>query len=85
MSWSTFLFKEFEDEETVIYKFGAKYEGEGDKMGKIQLNKKTEIVTELTPYTGENGGANFRFNQAGYCIAKCYRENKYADRVSRCI
>lgn len=44
------LFKTYEDESVVIYKFGINEE----QVGRIKLNKSTKIFSELEPFPGES-------------------------------
>ncbi|WP_120980142.1 hypothetical protein [Cohnella endophytica] len=85
MSWSTYLFKELENEEEVIYYFSPDKNDLKESMGKIRLDKKAEMILEIKPYIGDKGSSHFYFNQAGYCLAKCFNNGEYPETVSRHI
>ncbi|EGO62778.1 hypothetical protein [Acetonema longum] len=61
------LLKEHEDEEIVIYRFGPNEE----QMGRIELNKKTNMFTELEPVSDPNQSSKFYFDRAAQRLARC--------------
>ncbi|MDQ0193294.1 hypothetical protein J2T20_001643 [Paenibacillus wynnii] len=85
MSWSTYLYKEIDNEDEVIYKFTPNLSDHEDLMGKIKLNKITNMISELEPYKGDTEASEFYYNQACYCLANCYKNKEYPDKVSRHI
>ncbi|QJD83274.1 hypothetical protein [Cohnella herbarum] len=85
MSWSTYLFKEIENDEEVIYYFSPNKNDLKENMGKIRLDKTAEMISELKPYSGDNGPYGFYIKQAGYCLAKCFKNGEYPETVSRYI
>ncbi|MDQ0233428.1 hypothetical protein [Metabacillus malikii] len=60
------LLKEYEDDETVVYKFGPNEE----IMGKIELNKVTRKFSELESLP-EHLSTRFYFNRAAQRLAVC--------------
>lgn len=52
------LLKEYEDDETVVYKFGSNEE----MMGKIELNKVTKKVLDLQSLPEQNLASTFYFD-----------------------
>jgi hypothetical protein len=84
MAYPVYLFKEYEDEEIVIYLFSIKLYNPTienlDKFGRIQLNKKDKMISELLAITDEPSGlAQWIFNRAGLRISQCYREGNFPD------
>ncbi|CAH1203864.1 hypothetical protein PAECIP111891_02452 [Paenibacillus allorhizoplanae] len=82
MAYPVYLYKEFEDEEIVIYKFSINHYDSIidnlDKFGRIQLNKKTKMITELTTIADVPSGlAQWVFNRAGTRIALCFRDGAF--------
>lgn len=61
------LFKEYEDELIVIYRFGPNE----NIMGKIQLNKETRMFSELEPIDNVNHSNQFYFDRAAQRLARC--------------
>ena len=58
MATYVLLLKESEDEENVVYKFGP----DEEKMGRVQINKKTGEYTQLMPVP--NTETTFYYNRA---------------------
>ncbi|WP_419958280.1 hypothetical protein [Psychrobacillus psychrotolerans] len=66
------LLKEYEDDETVVYKFGPNEE----IMGKIELNKITRKFSELESLPDQHIPSKFYFDRAAQRLAVCLvREN----------
>lgn len=61
------LLKEHEDEGVVIYKFGPNEQ----QMGRIELNKKTNMFSELEPVPDQNQSPKFYFDRAAQRLARC--------------
>ncbi|ASS91427.1 MULTISPECIES: hypothetical protein [Aeribacillus] len=61
------LLKEYEDDETVVYKFGPNEE----IMGKIELNKITRKFSELESLPDQNIPSKFYFDRAAQRLAVC--------------
>ncbi|MBD8027871.1 hypothetical protein H9636_14555 [Ureibacillus sp. Re31] len=63
------LLKEYEDDETVVYKFGPNEE----IMGKIELNKNkiTRRFSELESLPDQNIPSKFYFDRAAQRLAVC--------------
>ncbi|MTH54537.1 hypothetical protein GKZ89_14125 [Bacillus mangrovi] len=61
------LLKEYEDDDTVVYKFGPNEE----IMGKIELNKTTRKFTELESLPNQNFPTKFYFDRAAQRLAVC--------------
>ncbi|HDR7717156.1 hypothetical protein VSY18_14800 [Bacillus albus] len=61
------LLKEYEDNETVVYRFGPNENG----MGKIELNKLTRKVSELEALPDQNIPSKFYFDRAAQRLAVC--------------
>ena len=61
------LLKEFEDDETVVYKFGLNEE----IMGKIELNKITRKFSELESLPDQNIPSSFYFDRSAQRLAVC--------------
>lgn len=61
------LLKEHEDEGVVIYKFGPNEQ----QMGRIELNKKTNMFSELEPVLEQNQSSKFYFDRAAQRLARC--------------
>ncbi|MDZ5609220.1 hypothetical protein U2I54_19665 [Bacillus pseudomycoides] len=70
------LFKEFENEEKVIYRFFPCEDKE--KAGKIQFNKRLKRSEELEPAKGES--ANHYFLKAVGAIQKHVRHSSNSDK-----
>ncbi|WP_257151758.1 hypothetical protein [Bacillus pseudomycoides] len=69
------LFKEYENEEEVVYRFFSCEDEE--KAGKIQFNKLGKRSIELEPAKGE--GANYYFLKAVGAIQKHVRNSSNSD------
>ncbi|ADM39950.1 hypothetical protein ACT3UT_04125 [Bacillus spizizenii ATCC 6633 = JCM 2499] len=68
------LLKEYEDDETVVYKFGP----HENTMGKMQLNKITRKLTKLEEIPDKNLPSTFCFDRAAQRLAVCLvRERGY--------
>lgn len=61
------LLKEYENDETVVYKFGPNEE----VMGKIELNKVTRKFSELESLPDQNIPSKFYFDRAAQKLAVC--------------
>ncbi|MGE7945242.1 hypothetical protein [Lysinibacillus sp. NPDC093688] len=61
------LLKKYEDDETVVYKFGPNEE----IMGEIELNKVTRKFSELESLPDPNIPAKFYFDRAAQRLAVC--------------
>ncbi|MEC1402672.1 hypothetical protein [Bacillus subtilis] len=61
------LLKEYEDDETVVYKFGP-YE---NTMGKMKLNKITRKLTKLEEIPDKDLPSTFYFDRAAQRLAVC--------------
>lgn len=61
------LLKEHEDESVVIYKFGPNEQ----QMGRIELNKITNVFAELESVSDQKGSSKFYFNRAAQRLARC--------------
>ncbi|WP_342514046.1 hypothetical protein MKY34_04600 [Sporosarcina sp. FSL K6-1522] len=61
------LLKEYEDNETVVYRFGPNE----NIMGKIELNKLTERFLELEVIPDKNFPSKFYFDRAAQRLAVC--------------
>ncbi|KKZ93457.1 hypothetical protein [Bacillus wiedmannii] len=61
------LLKEYEDNETVVYRFGPNE----NSMGKIELNKLTRKVSELEAIPDQNIPSKFYFDRAAQRLAVC--------------
>lgn len=61
------LLKDFEDNETVVYRFGPNE----NIMGKIELNKLTRKFSELEGISDENFPSKFYFDRAAQRLAVC--------------
>lgn len=61
------LLKEYENNETVVYKFGPNEE----VMGKIELNKVTRKFSELESSPDQNIPSKFYFDRAAQKLAVC--------------
>lgn len=61
------LLKEHEDDEVVIYKFGPNEL----QMGRIKLNKKSNMFFELEPVPDSNQSQKFYFDRAAQRLARC--------------
>jgi hypothetical protein len=73
------LLKEKDDEESVIYKFGPNELN----MGKIMLNKKTMIFTEIEPVHDELIKPKFYFDRAALKITKYFSSGRgFPDKAS---
>jgi hypothetical protein len=66
------LLKEFEDENTVIYRFGPNEA----QMGKIELNKKKETINEVESIKNANHESKFYFDRAAQRLARCFYKEK---------
>ncbi|NPC93065.1 hypothetical protein HOO54_12690 [Bacillus sp. WMMC1349] len=62
------LLKEYEDSESVIYKFGPNEKF----MGKIKLNKLTRIFSELEVIPDPDIPSKFYFDRAAQRLAVCF-------------
>ncbi|MMZ47643.1 hypothetical protein D1872_92930 [compost metagenome] len=62
------LFKEYEDDTVVIYKYGPNEH----TMGKIQLNKDTKLFSEIEPLPDSNHSNKFYFDRAAQRMARCF-------------
>ncbi|WCF08127.1 hypothetical protein NDS46_28365 [Paenibacillus thiaminolyticus] len=74
------LLKEFEDNETVVYKFGPNE----NVMGKIKLNKVTRKFSELEGIPDPSIPAKFYFDRAAQRLVVCLvREGgKFPERTA---
>lgn len=74
------LLKEYEDETVVIYKFVSKEH----TMGKIQLNKKTKMLSELEMVNNVNRSNQFYFDRSAQRLARYfYKEDKiFLDKMT---
>ncbi|NBI29168.1 hypothetical protein [Chengkuizengella marina] len=80
MAYPVYLYKEFENEEFVIYRFFIKIKDENP--GKIKLNKNTKMVEELKSISNvPKGPSQWVFNRAGLRISQCYREGTFPDKT----
>jgi len=61
------LLKEYEDEEKVIYSFGPNEVN----MGKIELNKRTRMFSELEAISDSSIPSKFYFDRAAQKLAIC--------------
>ncbi|MFE3577290.1 hypothetical protein [Lysinibacillus sp. NPDC059133] len=61
------LLKEYEDNETVVYRFGPNE----NIMGKIELNKFTRKYTELDVIPDNNFSSEFYYDRAAQRMAVC--------------
>lgn len=61
------LLKEYENDETVVYKFGPNEE----VMGKIELNKVTRKFSELESLSDQNIPSKFYFDRVTQKLAVC--------------
>lgn len=61
------LIKDYEDDEVVIYRFGPNEK----EMGKIKLNKKTNMFSELEAVSQKARTAKFYFDRAAQRLARC--------------
>jgi len=61
------LLKEYEDEETVVYKFGPNEE----IMGRIELNKITGKFSEVKSLPDQSLSTKFYFDRAAQRLAIC--------------
>ena len=66
------LLKEYEDEEKVIYRFGPNEE----QMGKIELNKKTNMFSEIEAVQDSTQSSKFYFDRAAQRLARCLVKEK---------
>ncbi|OMF51011.1 hypothetical protein [Paenibacillus peoriae] len=62
------LFKEHEDENVVIYRYGPNEH----IMGKIQLNKETKLFSEIEPLPDPSHSNKFYFDRAAQRMARCF-------------
>lgn len=72
MATFVLLLKEYEDEGRVIYKFGPNEE----QMGRIELNKKTNMFSELEPVSDQIQSSKFYFDRAAQRLARCVVKEK---------
>ncbi|NDI37256.1 hypothetical protein [Chengkuizengella sediminis] len=80
MAYPVYLYKEFENEEVVIYKFCIEHKDENP--GRIELNKNTKMIQELTSISNVSDGlSQWVFNRAGLRISQCYREGTFPDKM----
>lgn len=64
---ASYVLLEYEDDETVVYKFGP-----NEKiMGKIKLNKITRKLSELESLLDQNIPSKFYFDRAAQRLAVC--------------
>lgn len=74
------LIKEFEDNDRVVYKFGPNEK----VMGKIELNKKTKMFSELEPVQDSVQSPQFYFDRAAQRLARCFIKEggKFPDKTT---
>ena len=78
MACITYLYKVIENDNEVIYKFGGLNDDEGDSMGLLRFNRKTEELSELRRYNGlYKDRADLFYRQACFCFVKLYKSGKY--------
>lgn len=64
------LWKDYEDDEKVIYHFGPNEH----VMGKIELNKEKETIQEVEPVVNAINESKFYFHRAAQRLARCLIE-----------
>lgn len=67
MATYVLLLKEYEDNETVVYRFGPNE----NTMGTIELNKITRKFSELEAVPGSNFPSKFYYDRAAQRLAVC--------------
>ncbi|MDD1505920.1 hypothetical protein LAV73_12040 [Lysinibacillus xylanilyticus] len=74
------LLKEYEDNETVVYRFGPNEH----IMGKIELNKFTRKFSELEVIPDKNFASKFYFDRAAQRLAVCLvkEDGVFPDRTA---
>ncbi|UNL83203.1 hypothetical protein [Priestia koreensis] len=74
------MFKEQEDEYRVIYRYGP---NEG-AMGRIEYDKKKNVINQLDPIQSEEFADEFFFKRAGRRLAKMSMEgpSRFLDRTT---
>ncbi|MCP3781102.1 hypothetical protein ACYCSE_21820 [Paenibacillus sp. SEL1] len=60
------MLKDYEDEERVVYSYGPSE----DVMGKIEYDKKNEVINQISPIVSENYADEFFFKRAGRRLAR---------------
>ncbi|MEC0182875.1 hypothetical protein P4H61_15435 [Paenibacillus peoriae] len=66
------MLKEYEDEERVVYNYGPSE----DVMGKIEYDKKNEVINQIAPIVSENYADEFFFKRAGRRLARMIIKEK---------
>jgi len=66
------MVKEYEDEERVVYNYGPSE----DVMGKIEYDKKNEVINQISPIVSENYADEFFFKRAGRRLARMIIKEK---------
>jgi len=70
MATYVLMLKDYEDEDKVVYKFGP----DENRMGKVEINKKTKEYIELEAVP--ESGTKFYFNCTVSKLLKYLRENE---------
>ncbi|MDM5154761.1 hypothetical protein QUF88_13290 [Bacillus sp. DX1.1] len=60
------MLKDYEDEEKVVYRYGPSEE----VMGKIEYNKKADVISQIEPIISEKYTDDFFFKRAGRRLAR---------------
>ncbi|MEK3974672.1 MULTISPECIES: hypothetical protein [unclassified Psychrobacillus] len=74
------MLKEFEDEERVVYQYGPNE----DLMGRIEYDKKNEVINQLSQIDSQEFADEFFFKRAGRRLSRMIiKENQnFVDRTT---